>query len=356
VARVPITSSAPGASSRTTDAYGPKGYLAEGARTNLCLQSQTFGTTWTVDATAVSADQYTAPDGTTTVDKITANAGNSTHGIYQGSITWTATPYTFSCYARYVASQRWISLRMYGATNDKYASFDLLNGVVGAVTSNTTSTITETNIAGVYRCTMTITPAAEAGLVAVYLNSSDSASAQVWNAAGTEAVGLWGAQLEAASFASSYIPTTTVAVARNADLLRYAASGNVVGTVGTAYAEFQPMSATLVTRVLQDADTSKWYLQYNAGPLRIWDGSTATGTANSLSTTAVNKIASSWSNAPNEKQAVLSGGTVATGTFNSPMQTSATIGVSDDQQGGTTRNLQIYGVAKTAAQLQAMTS
>jgi len=54
------------------------GYLAEGARTNRCLQSQTLGTTWVASNITVANDQVVAPDGTTTAESLTASAGNGT--------------------------------------------------------------------------------------------------------------------------------------------------------------------------------------------------------------------------------------------------------------------------------------
>jgi hypothetical protein len=49
---------------------------------------------------------------------------------------------------------------------------------------------------------------------------------------------LWGAQLEAGSFASTYIPTTDTALTRNADVLTVTGASGVIGTTaGSLYAE-----------------------------------------------------------------------------------------------------------------------
>ena len=66
---------------------------------------------------------------------------------------------------------------------------------------------------GVYRIRLTDSTAraAAAGNITIGLNNSDSASIQSWTAVGTECFGIWGAQVEASSSASTYIPTTTAA-------------------------------------------------------------------------------------------------------------------------------------------------
>src|SRR3990167_8421863 len=56
----------------TTLVYG--GYLAEGARTNLCLQSEDLATTWTNTRSTESTNAAVAPDGATTADKIVSDA------------------------------------------------------------------------------------------------------------------------------------------------------------------------------------------------------------------------------------------------------------------------------------------
>jgi hypothetical protein len=204
--------------------YPIVGYVPWEARTNTALQSQTLATTWSVGAglAAVSSDQYVAPDGSTTVDKLVCSAGNTQHFLQlNGVVSISTGATTYSFYLRYV-NHRWASVGMNDGTNVPFGSFDLLNGAVGTTTASTTSTIEPTAFSGVYRCTITRTMTANAGgSIYVAMNTSDSASAQTWNAVGTEAIGAWGAMVNLGAFAGPYVPTTTVAVARNADVLTY---------------------------------------------------------------------------------------------------------------------------------------
>jgi hypothetical protein len=69
----------------------------------------------------------------------------------------------------------------------------------------------------------------------------------------------WGAQIEAGSIATSYIPTTTAAVTRNADVISLsgAVSGCIGQTEGTIYTEFEYRTDTSTRRILALSDGSQ---------------------------------------------------------------------------------------------------
>mgnify|MGYP000591408831 FL=1 len=215
-----------------------KGYLAEPAATNLCLQSQTIATApWQVGVgIAATADQYVAPDGTTTMDKLTAIGGYTQHFWFQ-QITTTAATHTYSAYVRYVNNQ-WMTLGIYDGAGSYYCAFDILNGVVGSTFGTVIGAIEATEEAGVFRVSITATVAANV-LSQIYFGvvNADDPSFGLWPAVGTEAIGVWGAQVELGSAATSYIPTTTVAVARNADVLTY--TGGDIANIKTLAATFR---------------------------------------------------------------------------------------------------------------------
>jgi hypothetical protein len=83
----------------------------------------------------------------------------------------------------------------------------------------------------------------------------------------------WGAQIEAGSVATSYIPTTTASVTRNADAitLSSAVSGCIGQTQGTLYAEFEIRSDTTTRRLFALSDgsqTNRVFLYYTSNALR----------------------------------------------------------------------------------------
>jgi hypothetical protein len=221
-----------------------KGLLIEEARTNICLQSQTLdNATWTKNSATINANAYTAPDATLTMDGLQASAGLAAHNASQ-SITWTAAVHSASAYVRYV-NHRWVALSIFDGTTLQVASFDLLNGVVGAL-SNATSAI-ESLGGGVYRISMTGSAAllAAAGNAALNMNNTNTATQETWTAAGTEIIGAWGLQVEAGSAATSYIPTTTIAVPRAADQPVVTSPG--VNYPLTIYSQFNRTAGAIAT-------------------------------------------------------------------------------------------------------------
>lgn len=235
------------------DASGPVGLLTEAAAENRALQSRTLDVApWTVGSAAnveaVAANAYVAADGTTTMDKLQTKATNASHYYYQTIAAYSASLYSLYMEARYV-NHRWLVVRVNDGTTTRYASFDLLNGVVGAKSANTSNEIYPTAIAGVYRIALKTTTnmVASAGDIVIGLNNADTATLETWNAAGTEVVGIVGVNLVASGIVSTPIPTTTVAVTRPADVDQYVSAGNLSATAMTIAMEITPSMALALT-------------------------------------------------------------------------------------------------------------
>ncbi len=193
------------------------GLLVEEARTNLAIRSEAFdNASWVKGAgiTAVTANTVMSPDGNTTADTVTCAANASSHNVNL-DFTATAAAYTVSVFAK-AGTATWL-----GLTSDPFASasgayFDLANGVVGTVKAGATAAIQSVGN-GWYRCSVTRTLTAATYTMDIEVHTSDNQAVN-WSAAGTETIYIWGAQIELGGFATSYIPTTTVAVVRNIDV------------------------------------------------------------------------------------------------------------------------------------------
>lgn len=240
----------------TTLAY--QGYLAEGARTNICLQSEDLATTWTNLASTESTNSTTAPDGTTTADKCVEDNTTATHGMRQAiTITADAT-YTFSVWAK-ADTRSALNLVFWDlGSNGVRCNFNLSTGAVGTPTAfgtGTAAAATATSYPGGW-WRLTLTGNIGGGVTASDVDLRMQNPLGTDSYAGDAASGLyvWGAQLELGAFASSYIPTTTASVARNADVLTYPITGWFNATQGTLFAQGRPVATTGAVRTLLSID------------------------------------------------------------------------------------------------------
>jgi len=185
------------------------GLLIESQRSNVLRQSEDFTTTWATFGATVSSNSTTAPDGASTADKLVNSAVNEEHGIFQ--TTTTSGSQTFSIFAKQ-AELRYLVLRK--DTPSVLAVFDLQTGTVTQTTGVTATIVAFPG--GWYRCTITCTSTGNAVVKLSNVGTGVVASSGYLGVAG-QGIFLWGAQMETGAYATSYIPTTTATVTRNAD-------------------------------------------------------------------------------------------------------------------------------------------
>jgi hypothetical protein len=189
------------------------GLLIEESRTNLFTDSEQFDQGWAKNSLSISANVSASPDGALNADQVTVNSDNSYAYIFQGKSINSGSTTTLSVWAKYVNSQYiWL---LGGVKPDVFAYFDLSNGTVGS-TNGYNCTITS-NGNGWYRCSATITKTSATGVEEIGFGLTRTDNNPIDNAIG-DSVYLWGAQVEAGSFPTSYIPTTSSTVTRAADV------------------------------------------------------------------------------------------------------------------------------------------
>jgi hypothetical protein len=225
-----LTTAASGAARFT---YNPstlaaRGLLIEEARTNSLLQSEDFSTTWAATGATVSTNATTAPSGSATADKLVAGSGitvspSAVSAFVRQDITKaaTATTYTFSLFAK---AGEFNAVRLFArddatSANNAAVTALLTDGTVltaaAAAGTFTNASVVITNVGnGWYRVALTFTTSTETALRLIYAVGDSSST----TGDASKGIFIWGAQLEAGAFATSYIPTTTTALTRNADV------------------------------------------------------------------------------------------------------------------------------------------
>jgi hypothetical protein len=207
---------------RTTTATYYDGKTTAKAEENLLLYSQEFNNGyWVNNNSSVTANSIAAPDGTTTADTFTADGTNNGHWLSSAAAEATGAK-TVSIFAK-KGTNDFVQIAV-GGTADPYANFDLNLGTTNAYGSGTTSSITETPTgSGWYRCVMTTTNSAAAGVRFAIVSSVTSARLESHVSSNT--VYLWGAQSELRSAVTAYTPTTTEPITNYIPVLLTAAAG-----------------------------------------------------------------------------------------------------------------------------------
>lgn len=235
-----------------------KGVLIEGARTNLALRSQEFdNASWSKSRATITGNAAVAPDGTLTADKITEdNTAGATHRVYQGFVKAAAeTQYTYTVFLK-AAERTFAQIKLGDGSETDMARVDvnLSTGALGTPNGTFTgvSATTTTLANGWYRISLTATTDAEAAVTCLVFIASALGTTS-YNGDASSGIYVWGAQLEAAAFPSSYIPTTTASATRAADSL------SITGVTGLDYplslfAEFERAVDTATIEVLMQID------------------------------------------------------------------------------------------------------
>jgi hypothetical protein len=200
------------------------GLLIEEQRTNLVTYSEDFGdAAWGKTNTSVTTSNVTvAPGGTATAYVVQENTSNAQHSIDQTGRTISAgATVTLSVYVKNFSGTRWAMLHIYGTSGAGIAHFQPSTGTLGAVAAlNSYSGASATSTAvgnGWYRVSLTVTTATDTSIAAAVRYKQTDNGPSVYTGDGFSGIYIWGAQLESASFSTSYIPTVASAVTRSAD-------------------------------------------------------------------------------------------------------------------------------------------
>lgn len=339
-----------------------KGLLIEEQRTNLLTYSEQFdNAVWVKTAATVTANAVASPDGATTADKLVESATTGVHSADQSSTCPVGT-YTFTVFLK--AAER--SFAFVGMSDNVSALtgayVNLTNGQVTTAPAGTWTNLSASSVNmsnGWWRCSVTATRVDGTNITNRCLVSTGVGTTS-YAGNGTSGLYIWGAQLEAGSFATSYIPTTTAQATRAADVA--VMTGTNFSTwysqsQGTVYAQFDNYT-TSTFKVIQFDDGTN----FNAltGSTSLSQVNSPSMTVTGLATYVPNVVyKSSHSYKLNDFSHVVNGGTVATNTSGTPVTpTTARIGsgVSGQYLNGHIKVINFFNTALSSVQQQAITA
>lgn len=206
----------------TTGFHAQKGLMIESASTNLITKSNNVeDAIWT--KTNVTADNddtgSTSPDGISTSPSLTSTDANGTFLLASG-----VTAQTYSV---------WIKRKT--GTGKIYLTADGGSNYTEITVTSSWARFTETRASASQTCGIKIETSGDA----IYV---------------------FGNQFEASPYATSFIPTTTAALIRGSETLKYAIRGNRTAETESIFIKFSPQGVFAndsIYRIILDSDTKK---------------------------------------------------------------------------------------------------
>jgi hypothetical protein len=254
------------------------------ARYNLLTYSEQFdNAAWSKNGVTITANSTTAPDGTTTADKMLATAGNSRHGLSISGVTASGT-----CVASvYVKYDNYAFFQIGGSSGGFYANFNISTGVVGTSGGARYISHAITNVgSGWYRLSVAYTNATDGPWLQQVSSASDGLL-PFWTAAGTESTFVWGAQVDNATSAGTYQRIAAATDYATAGFLPYLATDGTDDTLSSGNIDLTGTSKlSAVVGATKNNDSNVYAIvdfgasgSGTAGGFSMWAGNPASGGA-----------------------------------------------------------------------------
>ena len=337
--------------------------LLEPSRTNLFSYSNDFSNAaWTKSAVTMTSASSISPDGTNNAWKIQGDGTSTTVRVYETETLTANTTHYLSVFAK-KGTNNYLRFLFSSFDGSSSAGYDLN---AGTATGNNASIVDYGN--GWYKCILfaNITSPDVSGTINIYLTKSDTVTAFDDNTEAANAYAyIYGAQLEAGSYATSYIPTSGSAVTRAADNASQTPPSGVIGqTEGTLFVKFNAdglsTAARAIVYITQDSTTAnRIAMQYTAGGQVQAIASRAGVTQGSVVHTITGLCKAAFAYSASGYELFINGSSI--GTFSGSLPVSLLkidLGniTSLATMGGSLSQVQLYNTRLSSSQLKSLTS
>jgi hypothetical protein len=216
--------------------------LLEPARTNLISYSEDFSqSAWVKTRVSISSNVAISPDGSQNADKLVESTASGTHFL-RIEVT-SGSPALLSVFAK---KGEETSFAIGNATGSQGVDFDLENGIVSG-----TGGFIEDYGNGWYRCSYYRASWSDWQYFKLRSNTAS------YTGDGTSGIYIWGAQFEAGSYATSYIPTSGSTYQRQSDVANGAGNSEVFNdSEGVLFADIAALANDGTNRVISISDGS----------------------------------------------------------------------------------------------------
>jgi hypothetical protein len=346
------------------------GLEIEEQRTNLLTYSEDYSNAvWTKSNATILVNTSVAPDGTISADTLVATTTGPQ--LYQIFTAADNTTYTATAYLKKYSGSDWAYIRMRNKAGANYYFWaNLATGASGSTSGSPSATSLTAVGNGWYRISVSGTSGTGATTPYVYISSATGDT--VGAAAVNDSTLVWGAQLEAGAFATSFIKTEGSTVTRAVD------AASMTGTnfsswyntsEGTIYGEgFSSSNAPNIQIASIDDATSnnRIDIRYNGSTLNssrivmLVNGTTTVNLTPVGTSLSLNRKIS-FAMKVNDVAASANASSVFTGTTTAmPIVSRLLIGFAtygtDSNLNGTIKKLAYYPRRLTNAELQGLTT
>lgn len=319
----------------------PKGLLIEEQRSNLILYSDQFdNAVWAKELGSITSTSELSPSGLAIADVFTETATSGIHGARNSTaiVTTIGTTVTGTIFLK-KGTRRYAFLSIYDGLLYNSVVVDLNTATI----TSTDGTIAHSSVLvssnGFVRIAIGCVQRSTTNTY-LYWGTSDSATPTYTSGrpsflgSASETLIVWGAQLEAGAFATSYIPTAASQVTRAADVATiqgsnfYSWYNQNEGSFSVNYlTEFSGVADTTRYVLSLDNSASKRVIYYGAGGeiATCFDGSTII--TSGVDTTGLNaKLVSAYN--PSNRYIAANNNAVASGSVVSTYSYSASLNIS----------------------------